>query len=873
MSDNQRKLAGDAAGNPDVTIKVTDDQLNKSAAMAKNVVQSLRAQVNAGTDEDEDALGDTRTNITSGSITSFFRFFQKSLLPDLPDRDQTEVISLLDATRGDLDAQQPPDNAEIHTDLDKTDRMPKLQDFCTLRERFAEGGQGVLSRAKDNMLRRTIAIKSLRKEILDKPDLRKAFVTEAMITAQLEHPAIVPIHGLFSDDANGLHQAMKLVKGHTLKDELSKFIDLCRGKFPEKKYRVTQGVMDRMVRDRIDLLLKVCEAVAYAHSKNIIHCDLKPENIMIGDYGEVYVMDWGLARRFRDENGKLIQPPKGAPLDGTPRYMPAETFAGQPRDERSDLFALGLILFEMVTLRHGFSGKNIQEVIQRIRTGQRNPVVNRFGFSINRDLEAIIEKATAYDAEDRYQHVAELVTDLRNYLDGMAVSARPENPIEKFFRAIKRHSRTLVVITLLSWGFLAAFITHHLRVLNQQANQDLRDERATTELQRANIRQLEIEHHLAAMDSKVIRSAIRLSNTLVELASHLGHVSESAGLLLSNPANATPTPAAVAIGLPFLPYHEITPQTAVFSPVYNDYIKPDACSYQVPFGRDIERVQNELACLAPITIELRDLLINSLEDLRGAALATQTAALVQEGLLIRRAYIGLHDTSLHIAYPGSGSYPVDYDNHTRTWYYTAKNQADTLGMVQRPIWGKPYLDTSNKQRVLTCSVPIFSPDQKFLGVAAFDLFFETFSEQLRRSGNGAGDEILEKFLCTSDGTILCHVPIHPLVPGITEAETEAALREKLSFLFTRNQERMTGGYGHFKAMEHGKWIHFHFAYIPGLRLYLIEKSSEEKLFRQLDNIDPEELQQETVEPPEMPPIPTDEAEEHAGETAPDHEAQ
>ncbi|MBR6471909.1 MAG: protein kinase [Victivallales bacterium] len=832
MADNERNFS-DAAkdASPDVTLKVTDEQLSHAANQAREYLKN----VHEGDliDDDGDALSDTRAALSTTSIGGFVNFLHRNFLPDLPDRDKTQATILLDNTRSEL-------NLKLEESLDTTHadycQLPKLSEVCEVKEAFAGGGQGVISRGLDKSLHRSIAIKSLRKEILDKPVLRKAFITEAMITAQLEHPAIIPIHGLFGDDRNGIHQAMKLVRGHTLKEELQRFITMRRN----GKIRISQGVMNRLFNERIELLLRICDAVAYAHSRNIIHCDLKPENIMIGEYGEIYVMDWGLARRFRDNNGAIIPPQPGAPLDGTPRYMPAEVFLGKPRDERTDIFALGLILFEMITLRHGYNGKTIQEVIQRIKNGQRNPIVNRFGYTLNPDLVAIVDKATAYLPEMRYQHVTELAEDLRCYLDGLAVSARPENFIGRFFRNVKRYSRTLVLMTLVSWLICGIFITQHLRALNKRAAQELEDERAYNEQQLANYRQLEFEKQLLEMDAKVIGSASELANALVEFASDLRNISINAGMLLSN----TKIDGTFSLDnnmLPFIFYSKITPQSGIYSPVYDDHIEPMACSYQVPPGRDPNRIAEELARLRPIAPSLKNLVTSSTDLLRRGSAVDQMTALIQDGVLIRRAYLALDDTSLHLAYPGSGNYGPDYDNHTRPWYYTVKTQAMSKGQLS-PQWSKPYLDHSNsdddkKQMVITCSIPIFSPDQTtFLGVAAFDLFFETFSEQLRANGNAHDDEIIEKYLCSAeDGTILCYVPVHPLTDRkIPEAELEATLRDQLSFLFVSNQNHISGNYGHYKTKEHDHWVYFHYAYIPALKLYLIEKTQEDLIFQKME---------------------------------------
>ena len=806
---------------PDVTIKVTDEQRSQTTEQAKEYLQTLRNQ-NAPEEDDDADISSSHSNISVTSIGGIVRFLHRNFLPDLADRDKSRAEILLDNTRNDLNHKEE-DVLYTADDQSIADALPKLQDACEIGKPFAEGGQGIISKAVDKTLRRTIAIKSLRKEILEQPALRKAFITEAMITAQLEHPAIVPIHGLFGDDAHGIHQAMKLVRGHTLKEELQRFIALRK----QMGTKISQGVVTRLFNERIELLLKVCEAVSYAHSRNIIHCDLKPENIMIGEYGEVYVMDWGLARRFRDEQGKPIIPPKDAPLDGTPRFMPAETFAGKPRDERTDIFALGLILFEMVTLRRGFTGKTIQEVIRRIKNNERTPIINRFGYSLSKDLVSVIEKATAFEPEDRYQHVSELEKDLRNYLGGLAVSARPENIMERFFRVMRRYSRTLVLLTLCSWAVCAFFITMHLRELNAQAAKALAEERATAELQRQNIAQLELDRHLTAMDAKVIRSAIQLSNRLTEMAGALRQFGEHATRYLAY-RNANFLDEEEDI-LPIRPFRQLSHDVCTFSPIYNDYVKTDSCSYQVPVGSDPERVHFELERLAPLSDDFRNLVLNSTDNSKFLPLPEQERLLVQEGLLLRRVYLGMADTGLHIAYPGGATYPDDYDNRKRSWFLDAKAIADSQHNLAA-TWSKPYLDVTRKQQVMTCSIPILDKEKRFLGTIAFDLFFEAFTNELRENGNGATAEVIAKYLCTSDGTLLCQVPVRTAASETTSiTDMERQLRRPLSFLFRKTKEATTGGYGHFKARENGQEIFYDYAYLPGLKFYLIEKTDADEI--------------------------------------------
>ena len=292
---------------------------------------------------------------------------------------------------------------------------------------FAEGGTAKISIARDRNLRRLVAVKSLRMDAENIKELLASFVTEAKVTAQLDHPGIIPIYGLARDEQNGIHLVMKLVNGRTLREYL-KNITL--------NYRI-RGVdaFDETVelRKRLEIFLRVCDTLVYAHHRNVIHRDLKPENIMIGKYMEVFVMDWGLAKILSEGEDNF---PANRKISGTLRYFPPEVLRGDPLDLRSDIFTLGLILQEVVTLRYAFDGHDEKEIVDRVRKGQIEPVVHLFGRKIDGKLRAIIRKATAYDLKERYQTVEDLAEDLRRYMGGLSISAGDGNFVDKFLRFV-----------------------------------------------------------------------------------------------------------------------------------------------------------------------------------------------------------------------------------------------------------------------------------------------------------------------------------------------------------------------------------------------------------------------------------------------------
>ena len=261
--------------------------------------------------------------------------------------------------------------------------------------------------ATDRNLLRQVALKRMDKDYAHKPFYRDAFIAEAQMTGQLEHPNIVPVHEL-SIDPNGIpYFTMKLVQGES-------FDRWLRRRKPGQVERIEGG---------IEILLKVCDALAYAHHRGVVHRDLKPANIMVGDFGQVYLMDWGLAKLVRSEpasgDGALMNAP--GPV-GTPDFMSPEQARGNPRlvDERSDVFGMGALLYE-VLCGHGPYGPagTSNDVVQRAASGLVVPIdqaCERIG--VAKRIRAIAERATNPDPAQRYQTITEMQDAMRAFLHG-----------------------------------------------------------------------------------------------------------------------------------------------------------------------------------------------------------------------------------------------------------------------------------------------------------------------------------------------------------------------------------------------------------------------------------------------------------------------
>lgn len=290
----------------------------------------------------------------------------------------------------------------------KSERIPTPA-HLQLYPELGRGGMGRVHPATDRSLLRYVALKRLDKDIARVPMYRDGFIAEAQMTGQLEHPNIVPIHELAIGDNGIPYFTMKLVQGVGLDDWL---------RDPWKP----PGSTARM-QDGLEIFLKVCDAVAYAHHRGVIHRDIKPENIMVAGFGQVYLMDWGLARltKMRPASGADSQMEAPGAV-GTPGYMPPEQARGNPAemDERSDVFGLGATLYEIVSGWTPFGQqRDVETLLAQTKRGEVVPIermVRHIG--ISKSLLDIVNKAVAPRPADRYQTVLELQNDVREFLRG-----------------------------------------------------------------------------------------------------------------------------------------------------------------------------------------------------------------------------------------------------------------------------------------------------------------------------------------------------------------------------------------------------------------------------------------------------------------------
>ncbi|WAS96969.1 serine/threonine-protein kinase [Nannocystis punicea] len=338
-------------------------------------------------------------------------------------------------------------------------------------EVFAVGGLGVIRRAYDRRLGRVVAVKMLRRR---DPAAAGRFALEARLTARLQHPGIVPLHdiGRFADGEP--YYCMKLVDGESLE-------------------RVIAG--EPTLRGRIGLVphvLAAADAIAYAHQHGVLHRDIKPGNILVGPHGETVVIDWGLAK---DTTGILAdelaaEEPDGAPLEatgegaivGTLRYMPPEQARGAAIDARSDVYALGAVLFHVLAGRPPHAQLERAQLLERLCAGEAEdlrPLVPE----APRELVAIAQKAMSPRPGERYASAAALADDLRRFAAGRLVDAHRYQPGELLRLWLRRHRVAVAAIGAALVAAAAASMVYLRRVEAARARAEAAEAEA---LRRAN---------------------------------------------------------------------------------------------------------------------------------------------------------------------------------------------------------------------------------------------------------------------------------------------------------------------------------------------------------------------------------------------------
>jgi len=574
-----------------------------------------------------------------------------------------------------------------------------------------KGAMGEVLLARDPHLGRHVAYKKIHSQMAGNRQVMSRFFSEAQITAQLDHPAIIPIYNLEVTPEGQIAYTMKLIKGKTLKELIQE---------TQKRYSEGQPIDDNhSLNHLLGHFLKVCDALYFSHTKGVIHRDLKPANIMIGPYNEVYVMDWGIARvmggheeRMDEEVVKLIQPDQDAPplertqmgmILGTPRYLSPEQAAGKndQLDGRSDQFALGLILFELITLKPSFVASSPIDLLKKTLKAEKEPMVHVSPkVRIPHELAAIVHKATARKRDQRYASVQEMADDLRRYLRGEAVLAQPDTHIQKIRRWMAQHRQltlTLMAgILLLSMGTAAGFITLRRHAMLQARHHE-----------QARASFLEA----VASESRDVDQLFFIAETALEVLQ---------GLSTEALARGERSPAPIYTNKDFA---QNPPPGTFQAPRYGQSIHLDWPVFVIAPGVSTQALQPQLAQLNRLRYDLRRLFVH--ETLKGQPVPppSELQQLVGvQGVPLRSVYVGLK-TGVMMSYPGRSGYHEDFDPRQRPWYQQAQKQ-------QGPHWLKPYAALSGQDWLLPCTQALYGDQYQFLGVAGVELSLQDLAERL-----------------------------------------------------------------------------------------------------------------------------------------------
>jgi formylglycine-generating enzyme required for sulfatase activity len=364
----------------------------------------------------------------------------EQLLPTVPPERARELLTL--RTEMETVVETVADEAPPISEQQVPGRLvgPRYQ----FREELGAGGIGQVVASLDREIRRVVAVKTLQPGAARDSMVTSRFVHEARITAQLEHPAIIPVYDLGATDDGEPYYTMRVVGQRSLRDVVST---------PEVRRQWTTARL-------VNVMLQVCRALGYAHSRGVLHRDIKPENILLGDHGEVYVADWGLAKVGRESTIELqgegsLPPPYVTGIGGTPGYIPPEVLQAQVEkvDHRIDLFAVGVMLYELLCGKHPFEGRSRAEItintLERIPTRPTELVP---GCPLL--LEDLCLELLAKDPDLRPKSANEVAERIEEFLEGakekerraeeaLKLCERANKPVERYLEFAAERKRLL----------------------------------------------------------------------------------------------------------------------------------------------------------------------------------------------------------------------------------------------------------------------------------------------------------------------------------------------------------------------------------------------------------------------------------------------
>jgi len=388
--------------------------------------------------------------------------------------------------------------------------------YRVVRE-FARGGMGRILEARDLRLGRIVALKELP---ADAGPADPRFVREALVTARLQHPGIVPIYEAGRWPDGRPFYAMRLVSGQSL----------------DAVIRAAPGLPGRLA--LLPHLLAVAEAIAYAHSQGIVHRDLKPANVLVGGFGETVVVDWGLAKDLRGGVEAESPNPEAAATAagdrdatvvgsvlGTPRYMAPEQARGEAVDERADVYALGAMLYYLLAGAPPHAGTTVDEVLQAAATRAPTPV-EATEPDAPADLVALVAKAMRADRGQRYANAGALAEDLRRFQTGQLVSAHRYSPRELARRWLRQHRAAVAVAAVASLALATAVAVGFAAVRRQARIAEAERDHARLEAGKAEQANAFLREMLGSADPRAEGRAVTVASLLDRAAERLDGVDQ-----------------------------------------------------------------------------------------------------------------------------------------------------------------------------------------------------------------------------------------------------------------------------------------------------------------------------------------------------------
>ena len=380
-------------------------------------LQYQRALAQTVTDEQFNASGieELTKTLSDDDAREIYRddSLQKVLLETLDDSELGEKFvdfyskpEKLYDREADTDDQDWANDSEVTsiTDVQAAERLDAsgVPGRYQIDKLLGRGATGQVYAVKDNNLDRILAVKFMHPKDIDHPEKNARFIDEAITTARLDHPNILPLHDLDYTDGAVPFFSMRLADGQTLEEAIAK----------PKSFRGTP--LDIIFR-KVDIIIKVCDAISYSHNKGIVHNDVKPGNIMIGEYGDVLLVDWGTSTspdQRSDPDQKIL---------GTPMYMSPEQARKECSDELSDIYCIGSTLFHLILERFPIYSDDADSFWKLKNKGWYQGFSKDERQKVPPRLTAIIEHCLEADREKRYQNIADLLSDLHAFRKGDAV--------------------------------------------------------------------------------------------------------------------------------------------------------------------------------------------------------------------------------------------------------------------------------------------------------------------------------------------------------------------------------------------------------------------------------------------------------------------